>query len=198
MEIEQEPIQPLPDPPTPAEVAATAPDYTLHEYDAATGIATFTRNWYSGTGQEVIPTPDWLARRADKVINAALVLGAGSGGLVLVYFFARPILLICTLAFLAYAFFVGIAGGMVELHEYAQSKPATPAPAGEQEEETEYDGHYTNGEDVIEEKTAAYVDQVEMERLDREKRLAAYLEKKKGLKRSGRDEINLEINHTRK
>lgn len=144
MEIEQEP---LPDIPTPEEVAATAPDYTLHEYDAATGIATFTRNWYSGTGQEVIPTPDWLARRADKVINAALVLGAGSGGLVLVYFFARPILLICTLAFLAYAFFVGIAGGMVELHEYAQGQPRQEPEAWEDKT----GGLYHDDEDVKEE-----------------------------------------------
>ena len=154
MEIEQEPIQPLPDPPTPEEVAATAPDYELDGYDTAMGMALFIRRPWPAM-EEVRPAPEWLARRADLVINSALLFSGGAGGLVLVYFFARQILLVATVAFLAYAFFVGMFGAIVELNEYASARQAPEQPSGEEEEEEaepeSQDGPlYHSGEDIRE------------------------------------------------
>lgn len=145
MEIEQESIQPLPDPPTPEEVAATAPDYEMDGYDTATGMALFIRRPWPAM-EEVRPAPEWLARRADLVINSALLFSGGAGGLVLVCFFARQILLVATVAFLAYAFFVGIFGGIVELNEYARNRPAP-----DQSDEGPVGGPlYHSGEDIRE------------------------------------------------
>jgi hypothetical protein len=88
---------------------------------------------------------------------------------------------------MAYVFFVGIAGAIVEMNQYRlpapEPKPVIP----------ESTGTYHDGEDVIEEAVQARLSAMDKESDDRAARVAAYLERKGRQPRSGRDEIELEI-----
>ena len=183
MDYEQEEIQPIPEPGPPS----PPPAYSLYEYDPATGMASFTRNWSSKVGEEVAIANDALQRRAMAVINAALLASAGCAGVLFLYLFARTIALVGALIIMAYAFFVGIAGAIVEMNQYRppaqEAGPVILEPGGT----------YHDGEDVIEEAVQARLSAMDKESGDRAARVAAYLERKGKQPRSGRDKIELEI-----
>ena len=183
MDYEQEHIHPIPEPGPPS----PPPAYSLYEYDPATGMASFTRNWSSKVGEEVAIANDALQRRAMAVINAALLASAGCAGVLFLYLFARTIALVGALIIMAYAFFVGIVGAFVEMSQYRppaqEAGPVIYEPAGT----------YHEGEDVIEEAVQARLEEVEEAERTRAARVAAYLEKKGRQPGGGRDKIELEI-----
>ena len=181
MKVEQQKIEPLPEPPAPV-----VPGYYLLEYDPVDGSALFVRNWQESLHEKRIDTPESIQARAAWALNVSLMVAGAATIALLAYLFERRFFLVVTLALLAYLFLASLFGGLALVANYDPEQATFQGPEPEK-----VSGHYTIDEEVIREKTEAY--KAKMERIEeiRKARIDAHLARAGVIRPGGAD---LEIN----